>query len=306
MSSEIKRAVREKTHVLISLAGFSGSGKTYSALLLARGMVGPKGKIGFIDTEAKRARHYSDLTPFDVIDLKPPFTPHRYMEKIKMFQEAGYTTLVIDSMSHEWDGTGGCIEMAEGKRGLQAWQKPKSDHKKLMNYLLQVPMHIIFCCRAKEKMVQVYNAEKGKDDVVSQGVQAIQEKGFIYEMTVSMRLDEQTKIPLLTKCPEQLVHAFPQGVRLTEEAGAALANWAEQGEDLDLQFEALEQEGRDAAGEGMAALERWYLGLSKPKRAGMKPLIDGDLKSVARTADSKTPPEETREADPFTPKDAVL
>ena len=74
MSFEIKPAVREKTHVLVSLAGPSGCGKTYSALLMARGLVGSSGKIGFIDTEAKRARHYADLTPFDVADMTPPLS----------------------------------------------------------------------------------------------------------------------------------------------------------------------------------------------------------------------------------------
>jgi len=165
MSFEIKPAVREKTHVLVSLAGPSGCGKTYSALLLARGLAGPSGKIGFIDTEAKRARHYADLTPFDVADMTPPFSPLRYLDAVKTFAEAGYKVLVIDSMSHEWEGTGGCIEMAEGGKSLNAWLRPKAEHKKLMNHLLQVPMHVVFCCRAREKMVQVKNPQTGKDEV---------------------------------------------------------------------------------------------------------------------------------------------
>lgn len=306
MTLHIKEAVREKTHVLMSFSGPSGCGKTYSGLLLARGLVGSKGKIGFIDTEAKRARHYAELTPFEVLDMKPPFSPLRYIEHIKAFEEAGFKALVIDSMSHEWEGTGGCMEMAEGKKGLLAWQRPKADHRKLMNHILQSQMHIIFCCRAKEKMVQVKNQQTGKDEIVSKGIQPILEKNFIFEMTISMMLDEQTKIPVLTKCPEQLLHAFPQGVRLTSEAGEDLAKWAEQGIDLDLKFEALAQEGREIAGHGLDELREWYGKLSKPKQASIEPLIHSELKSIAEDADRKGPPEETREADPFTPKDEVL
>ncbi|MCV9910019.1 ATP-binding protein [Brucella sp. HL-2] len=102
---KIERAVREKTFTLTSIAGPSGSGKTYSALLYARGLVGQEGKIGFIDTENKRSRFYADVAGgFDVIDLDPPFTSSRYIQAIKAFEKAGYTAIIIDSISHEWEG----------------------------------------------------------------------------------------------------------------------------------------------------------------------------------------------------------
>lgn len=286
---EIKPAVRERTHVLVSLAGPSGSGKTYSALLMARGIVGPEGKIGFIDTEAKRARHYADLTPFEVLDLTPPFSPLRYRESIENFAAVGYQCLVIDSISHEWEGTGGCIEMAEGKSGLQAWNKPKSEHKKLMNYLLQVPMHIIFCCRAREKLAQVKNPDTGKDEIVNQGWHAIVEKNFIFEMTVSMILDEQSKVPRITKCPAQLLHAFPEGQQITPATGEALRKWAEQGVSLDEEFERLKHDGRAAAQAGMESLRTWFKALPKSKQASLKPSLDGELKSIAEEADRHEP-----------------
>lgn len=299
LAMEIKPAVRERTHVLVSISGPSGSGKTYSALLMARGIVGQGGKIGFIDTEAKRARHHADLTLFDVLDLSPPFGPLRYKEAVQAFVEAGYSCLVIDSASHEWEGTGGCIEMADGGKGLQAWKLPKSQHLKLMNYLLQVPIHIIFCVRAKEKMIQVPDPDKpGKDMIISKGFQPITEKGFIFEMTVSMMLDEETKIPRLTKCPEQLLHAFPDGQRITSTTGEALAKWAEQGVSLDEEFEKLKQEGRDVASMGTERLRQWFKKLTKTNQASVKPTLDGELKSIAEEADRQAP-EVQKEDDPF-------
>ena len=116
MTFEIKKATRKAIPAIICLYGKSGGGKTYSALKLAKGL---GGKICVIDTENGRASHYADEFDFDVIDLNPPFSPARYIEAIKTAQDAGYKAIVIDSISHEWEGTGGCLEMAEGKQGLQ-------------------------------------------------------------------------------------------------------------------------------------------------------------------------------------------
>lgn len=305
MHSDIKKAVREQTHALISMSGPSGCGKTYSALLVALGLAGEDGKIGFIDTEAKRSRHYAELADFDVIDLAPPFTPARYIENIKKFEEAGYAVLIIDSTSHEWEGTGGVMEMAEGKNGLHAWNDPKAKHRKLMNHILQSQMHIIFCCRAREKMAQVYNVKKGKDDIVSQGIQPVVEKNFIFEMTVSMVLDEKTKIPELTKCPEKLLHAFPAGMMLSEETGKAIAAWANEGKAPDLKFEAMAREGREQANKGKVALREWYKFLPDDIRDSALDLVNGELLSIAEAHDEKIkdgkPPK--GEADVFKPDD---
>jgi hypothetical protein len=70
----IAPAERAGAHLLIQLYGPPRSGKTYTALRIARGMVGPKGRIGVLDTESGRARLYSDKVPggFVVGELTPP------------------------------------------------------------------------------------------------------------------------------------------------------------------------------------------------------------------------------------------
>ena len=143
---------------VVALAGESGCGKTYSAIRLARGLVGEKGKIGVIDTEQKRASLYADIYGgFDVIDLEPPYSPARYKEAIKTFKEAGYNAVVIDSMSHEWESEGGVIWMADNqttssgrkRTDMGKWAVPKAEHKSLMTYILNSGMHIILCYRVK-------------------------------------------------------------------------------------------------------------------------------------------------------------
>ena len=287
---KIERAVREKTFTLTSIAGPSGSGKTYSALLYARGLVGPKGKIGFIDTENKRSRFYADVAGgFDVIDLDPPFTAARYVEAIKAFEKAGYPAIVIDSISHEWEGSGGVLEQAEAieertkRAGLHCWQKPKAGHKKLMNELLQTRAHLIFCCRVKEKVVQT-KGKDGKAEIVNEGFVVVQEKSFIYEMTVSMMLEEGTHVPLLQKCPGDLLAAFPQGSRITTAIGGAVQEWSDKGEAIDQALEDAKREGILVANKGMASLTGWWKELSRDKKAKLEGLKD-TLKSIALAHD---------------------
>ncbi|MGB3898145.1 MAG: AAA family ATPase [Mesorhizobium sp.] len=286
---KIERAVREKTFTLTSIAGPSGSGKTYSAILYARGLVGPNGKIGFVDTENKRSRFYADVAGgFDVIDLDPPFTSARYIEAIKTFEDAGYKAIIIDSISHEWEGTGGVLEQADAieqatkRAGLHCWAKPKAGHKKMMNEVLQTSAHLIFCCRVKEKVVQVKGAN-GKTEIVNEGFVVVQEKMFIYEMTVSMMLEEGSHVPTIQKCPGDLEAAFPAGKKITPDVGKSVAQWADQGVAIDQELETAKREGLLAANNGMRALLEWWKALG-PRQAKLEGMKD-TFKSIATAAD---------------------
>ena len=171
MPLEFKPAFRKSTPLLLSIASVTGGGKTYSALLLARGLAGPSGTVAFIDAENGRGEMYSDSPGiiaayrdhpngiYDYARIDPPFTPERYMEYVKAAESSGASVGIIDSTSHVWDGTGGCIDMAEKARGM--WTKPKLEHKKFVNCLLSSKMHWILCLRAQEK-VKVF----GKGDPV--------------------------------------------------------------------------------------------------------------------------------------------
>src|SRR5579859_30580 len=160
----ITKAVRKGAHVIIALYGYSGSGKTLSALLLARGLAGKDGKICMIDTESGRGMIYAQAVPggYDYAELTPPFTPERYTEAFAEVEATGAKVVIVDSSSHEWAGIGGIVEMADsGKsqagvplQGLVKWAGPKARHKRWIAALLQSHMHVILCVRAKEKLVQ--------------------------------------------------------------------------------------------------------------------------------------------------------
>lgn len=231
-SFSFRPATRENVGLLIALAGASGSGKTFSALRLARGLAGG-GKIAFIDTEARRGLHYADRFEFLHADIRPPFRPENFLEGIRAAEAAGAAVVILDSFSHEYDGEGGILDWAaelEG-RGVKPpgnWKDPKLGHKRLMNALLQVRCHLIFCLRADEKIEIV--RENGRTQVRPLGWMPICEKRFMFEMTASFTLTpDRPGIPqysLPHKVQEQHRGMFPEGEPIGEKAGEALRAWA--------------------------------------------------------------------------------
>lgn len=294
MTNMFRPAVRQGVKALVLLYGPSGCGKTYSAIQFTRGLVGPEGTIGFLDTEAGRGSHYAHLTGYDIMDMAPPFTPARYLEAIEAAEEAGYDALIIDSISHEWEGEGGVLEQAEGielrtnRSGLHCWAKPKGQHKKLINRLLRSRLHIVFCARAREKPKQVKDA-RGKTEIVSAGFEPIVEKNFPFEMLVSIGMsDTAPGVPdfdLKKKIPGELQPAFPAGQHIGMKSGELVREWLDGGAPVDQAFRDVAQAGREIARNGTEALKAWFAGLDASEKKALKPLLDGELKSIAFASD---------------------
>ena len=265
MSFEFRPAVRENTSLIIGIAGASGGGKTKSALRLARGLAGPNGRIGGIDTEAGRMLHYADEHVFDHGDMGPPFSPEAYSAAIRAADEAHYDVIIVDSCSHEWEGEGGLhgmhdaevaeavekakkyhreswgpfdAEKAAEKASIGAWKEPKAKHKRFVNQLLQCRAHLILCFRAEEKlrMEQVVDPQTGKKKTVivqpkdmppNERWVPICEKRLMFEMTISFIVTpQQPGVPIPIKIQEQHRFAFEDGQPVSEKTGELLAQWA--------------------------------------------------------------------------------
>ena len=233
-------AARENVWLMIGLAGPSGGGKTFSSMRLATGIAGGK-RFCVIDTESGRASHYADQFQFDVGELRPPFSPQRYAEAIKAAVAAGYSTIVVDSMSHEYAGDGGVLDIQEeeyqrmGGRDsakMASWIKPKMEHKRMMQELLQVRAHLVLCFRAEPKIDII--KEDGKTKIVPKqslvgldGWVPVTEKNVPFELTVSMLLTaDHPGIPKPIKLQEQHRALFPLDKPITEESGRKIAEWA--------------------------------------------------------------------------------
>jgi DNA helicase HerA-like ATPase len=259
---------------VIGIAGQSGDGKTYTALLIARGMVSKPSEIGFLDTENKRGSLYADVleAPFMIGDLYPPFSPSRYATAIKQFQDAGVKVLVIDSVTHEWEGDGGCDDIANAPkqdgtpRKIANWIEAKREHKKFMNVLLQSNMDIICCIRAREK-----TDFKDPTKPVSLGVQPICEKNFMFELTASIMMSNQGKNQKHLKVPQFLKDAFGSGNDyLGIETGKKIRAWLDKGKKEDPEIARFKSEALLTAESGTEKLKELWESVPKELKSALK------------------------------------
>ena len=224
------KATRQKARLRLALTGPSGSGKTWGALLLAQGL---GGKIAVVDTERESASLYSHLTDFDTLNLGAPFAPERYIEAIKAAEAAGYDTLIIDSITHEWSGVGGCLEMVDQIARAKykgntwgAWNDVTPRHRALLDAILHSPMHVIVTLRSKTETAQT--EEGGRKKVVKLGMKAEQRDGFEYEMTVVLDLIHDGHFATATKDRTGLfTDTSPQPISI--DTGVQLKQWLEAG-----------------------------------------------------------------------------
>lgn len=231
-------AVREQIPLLLGLAGGTGSGKTFSALELAKGIAQGK-RFAVVDSENGRAKHYADLFDFDHAEIHAPFRPQTYIDAITAADAANYPVIVVDSASHEWYGDGGCLDWHDELMGgnqtknLSAWIEPKREHKRLVTRLLQVQAHVILCFRAEPKVEAVRDSQgkleiKPKASLVGlDGWIPIAEKNLPFELTASFLLmADRPGVPRPIKLPEQLKPLVSLDKPLSAVHGLALAEWA--------------------------------------------------------------------------------
>lgn len=182
------KAEKKKSRLRLALDGASGSGKTYSSLVIGAEL---SNKIAVIDTEHGSASLYSDKFDFDVMELKPPYSPEAYIAGIKGAEASGYEVLIIDSLSHEWDGSGGCLDIQNKLGGRYTdWGKVTPRHDSLIMAILSSPMHIICTMRTKaEYVVEVNN--RGKAIPTKVGTAPKQRDGMEYEFTTVFHINQQ-------------------------------------------------------------------------------------------------------------------
>jgi hypothetical protein len=183
---DFKRATKAQAKLRMAVDGPAGSGKTWTALQVAKYL---GSKIALIDTERGSASKYADLFEFDVLELGT-FAPRTYVEAIKAAAQAGYDVLVIDSLSHAWFGKDGALDQkdkAEARQktpnGYTAWREVTPMHNELVDAILQAPMHVIATMRTKMEYVQEKDAN-GRTIVKKVGMAPVQRDGVEYEFDI--------------------------------------------------------------------------------------------------------------------------
>lgn len=240
---QFTKATRKKARLRLALTGPSGSGKTMAALMIAKGL---GGRVAVLDTEHGSASLYAEpiklasgqlFEPpeFDALELTAPYSPERYIEAIHAAEGAGYSTLIIDSLTHEWSGSGGCLEIndtvaAAKFRGnsWSAWNETTPRHRAFVDAMLQSPMHIIGTGRSKTETAQT-EGTNGRKQVVKLGMKTEQRDGIEYEFTVVLDLIHAGHYANASKDRTGLF-AGGEPAPISVETGERLLAWLENGE----------------------------------------------------------------------------
>ncbi len=234
--SLFRKAERKKAKLRLALCGASGSGKTYSAILIAKGLQEGTGcKIAMIDTENHSGELYSDLTGYDLAILSAPYAPEKYVNFIKEAEKGGYGILIIDSLSHAWAGEGGVLDMVDAaasatksKNSYAAWRHVTPAHNKLVEAMLQSNMHIIVTIRAKTAY-ETSKDEHGKMKVEKLGLAPVQRDGLDYEFTTVLDLSQDKHIASASKDRTGIFDG--KYVVPSEKTGHELLAWLNGGKD---------------------------------------------------------------------------
>lgn len=223
-----KKAERKKAKLRLALSGTSGSGKTYGALQIAKGI---GGKVAVLDTERGSASLYADMMDFDVVELGPPYEPERFIEVMDAAAKAGYDILIIDSITHEWKGQGGMLEIVDNiarakfrGNSYAAWNEGDKRHRKFVDAMLHSPLHVIVTMRSKA--VYVEGERNGKKTIEKQGAAPEQRDGIEYEFTAVLDLTVDGNLAVKSKDRTRL---FNDPFRITEDTGRKLREWLESG-----------------------------------------------------------------------------
>ncbi|WAC01670.1 AAA family ATPase [Lacinutrix neustonica] len=226
---KLQQAKRHQVKLRLGLSGASGFGKSYSALLLAFGITNDWSKIAIIDTENGSASLYSHLGDYNVLSLEAPYSPERYIEAIKACENASIEVIIVDSITHEWNGKGGCLQIHEQLGGrFQDWAKLTPRHQAFIDAILHSNCHVITTTRRKVDY-SLDTSQNGRTKVVKHGTKEITREGFEYELTVNFELINDKHLAKASKDRTGLFSSDKPEFVINASTGEKLIAWCNEG-----------------------------------------------------------------------------
>lgn len=191
-----RKAVKFDAKARVAFVGVSGSGKSYTALILARALAGPTGKIAAIDTEHGSLSLYSDIFSFDV-DEPDSYSTEYLLEQLDYAEDNGYAVFLVDSLSHFWMGKDGALEFVDAAKrrsrdGMEGWKAFKPHERQMVDRFLASPCHIIVTMRTKTDYEETI--VDGKKKRVKIGLAPVQREGLEYEFTFVGSMDDENNL----------------------------------------------------------------------------------------------------------------
>jgi hypothetical protein len=213
------------TKARIAISGGAGSGKTYTALLVATALA-QGGKVFLLDTEKRSASKYANEFKFRTNEREfPDYSPDTYVAGIRAAEKSGADVIVIDSASHEWFGRGGCLDMvdkAQGSNRFAGWKDVTPKHNKFVEAILNSPCHVIATFRAKTDYLQIQDVN-GRTKIQKVGLAAITRDGMDFEFDIFGEMDANHVMSITkTRCR---VLTDKQIEKPGEEFGRIVLDW---------------------------------------------------------------------------------
>ncbi|NQU35538.1 MAG: AAA family ATPase [Bacteroidetes bacterium] len=226
---KINKAERKQSKMKIALQGPSGSGKTFSSLLLAHGLCGSWSKTVVIDTENGSSNLYAHLGAFNVIQITAPYSPEKFIEAIILAERSGMEVIILDSISHEWEGQGGILDVHSSMMGnsFTNWAKLTPRHNGFVQKILSSSCHVIGTIRSKQDYV--LTQKNGKHVPEKVGLKGVTRENMDYEFTVVLDLNIKHNA-VASKDRTQLFMDQPSFI-VTQSTGRLIKNWCEEGLD---------------------------------------------------------------------------
>jgi len=251
---EVKKAQREKMKAVVGFIGPSGAGKTAGALLTAYGLVSEAypnaseeelwDKIGVIDTEHERSKLYANsdfdgtrIGQFLHINFEPPYTTERYELAVQAMKKAGAEVIIVDSLSHNWQGEGGIVEKHGQMSGnsFQNWGKLAPETTQLIKTLTRNNVHIFATLRTKQEYV-VEPDNNGKMAPRKVGTKPVQKDEMEYEFMLNFSIGSD-HVADTSKDNTRMFEGNPS--KLNPDVGRKLYKWLELG--IDVQAEEIQE-----------------------------------------------------------------
>ncbi|BBQ07251.1 AAA family ATPase [Elizabethkingia anophelis] len=222
---QLRKSERKQAKIKMALQGSAGSGKTYSSLLLAKGLAnGDYSKVAIIDTENGSADLYAHFGNYNVLSLAPPFTPEIYIKAIEVCENAGMEVIILDSISHCWDELLDFHSKLVGN-SFTNWNKVTPRQKAFVDKILQAKVHIIATMRTKQDYV--LNQKDGKYIPEKVGLKSVQRDGLDYEFTLVFDIDIK-HFAVASKDRTGLFMGKPE-FTISENIGKDILNWCNEG-----------------------------------------------------------------------------
>ena len=219
---EIRKSERKKAKIKMALQGPSGAGKTMSSILIAKSLSSNNlKKVTIIDTENGSADLYAHLGEYNVITLKPPFTPENYEKAIDLALGAGMEILIVDSLSHTWNELLDYHSKLAGN-SFTNWNKVNPRLNSLINKILQCEAHVIVTMRTKQDYV--LNQRNGKYIPEKVGLKSVMKDGVDFEFTLVFDIDSKHNA-IVSKDRTSLFSNVGY-FKITENTGKILLEWS--------------------------------------------------------------------------------